>query len=168
MEDRAYLLMGLLDVNMPMLYGEGKKAFHRLQLEIICTLNDQSIFALDSRKMQPGSILVDDPSDFRGCGRMELMGHDEFIEYFDRDVPEEELHSLEDRLGTFPITNHGIQIWLLLGPFHDSQILFQAQLPCCNCQEDPMTIDLTLLESNYYRCLTPSLFPPLEGPLQLR
>ena len=34
-EDRAYSLMGLLDVNMPMLYGEGKKAFHRLQLEII-------------------------------------------------------------------------------------------------------------------------------------
>ena len=29
-EDRAYSLMGLLDVNMPMLYGEGKKAFHRL------------------------------------------------------------------------------------------------------------------------------------------
>ena len=31
-EDRAYSLMGLLDVNMPLLYGEGKKAFHRLQL----------------------------------------------------------------------------------------------------------------------------------------
>ncbi|KIM56528.1 hypothetical protein SCLCIDRAFT_132563, partial [Scleroderma citrinum Foug A] len=44
-EDRAYSLMGLLDVNMPMLYGEGKKAFHRLQLEIIRTSNDQSIFA---------------------------------------------------------------------------------------------------------------------------
>ena len=44
-EDRAYSLMGLLDVNMPMLYGEGKKAFHRLQLEIIRSSNDQSIFA---------------------------------------------------------------------------------------------------------------------------
>ncbi|KIM68400.1 hypothetical protein SCLCIDRAFT_105698, partial [Scleroderma citrinum Foug A] len=44
-EDRAYSLMGLLDVNMPMLYGEGKKAFHRLQLEIIRASNDQSIFA---------------------------------------------------------------------------------------------------------------------------
>ena len=28
-----------------MLYGEGKKAFHRLQLEIIRLSNDQSIFA---------------------------------------------------------------------------------------------------------------------------
>ncbi|KIM61030.1 hypothetical protein SCLCIDRAFT_60362, partial [Scleroderma citrinum Foug A] len=44
-EDRAYSLLGLLDVNMPMLYGEGKKVFHRLQLEIIRASNDQSIFA---------------------------------------------------------------------------------------------------------------------------
>ena len=42
---RAYSLMGLLDVNMPMLYGERKKAFHCLQLEIIRSSNDQSIFA---------------------------------------------------------------------------------------------------------------------------
>ncbi|KIM51351.1 hypothetical protein SCLCIDRAFT_1168453 [Scleroderma citrinum Foug A] len=52
-EDRAYSLMGLLDVNMPMLYGEGKKAFHRLQLEIIRASNDQSIFAWNYR-MQIG------------------------------------------------------------------------------------------------------------------
>ncbi|KAG6329113.1 hypothetical protein ID866_9976 [Astraeus odoratus] len=29
-EDRAYSLLGLLGVNMSMLYGEGKEAFHRL------------------------------------------------------------------------------------------------------------------------------------------
>ncbi|KAI6110449.1 heterokaryon incompatibility protein-domain-containing protein, partial [Pisolithus croceorrhizus] len=44
-EDRAYSLMGLCGVNMPMLYGEGKKAFQRLQLEIIRTSTDHSIFA---------------------------------------------------------------------------------------------------------------------------
>ncbi|KIM60329.1 hypothetical protein SCLCIDRAFT_58566, partial [Scleroderma citrinum Foug A] len=44
-EDQAYSLLGLLDVNMPMLYGEGKEAFQRLQLEIIRKSNDQSIFA---------------------------------------------------------------------------------------------------------------------------
>ena len=49
-EDRTYSLMGLLDVNMPMLYGEGKKAFHRLQLEIIRSSNDQSIFAWGSTR----------------------------------------------------------------------------------------------------------------------
>lgn len=31
LEDEAYCLMGLLDVNMPLLYGEGRKAFTRLQ-----------------------------------------------------------------------------------------------------------------------------------------
>ncbi|KAI6110359.1 heterokaryon incompatibility protein-domain-containing protein, partial [Pisolithus thermaeus] len=45
MEDRAYSLMGLFGVNMPMLYGEGSKAFQRLQREIIRTSSDYSIFA---------------------------------------------------------------------------------------------------------------------------
>ncbi|KAI5985057.1 heterokaryon incompatibility protein-domain-containing protein, partial [Pisolithus albus] len=44
-EDRAYSLLGLFGVNMPMVYGEGKKAFRRLQLEIIREYSDQSIFA---------------------------------------------------------------------------------------------------------------------------
>ncbi|KAI6004992.1 heterokaryon incompatibility protein-domain-containing protein, partial [Pisolithus marmoratus] len=44
-EDRAYSLMGLFGVNMPMVYGEGKKAFQRLQLEIIRISSDHSIFA---------------------------------------------------------------------------------------------------------------------------
>jgi hypothetical protein len=34
-EDTAYCLLGLFDINMPLLYGEGKKAFQRLQEEII-------------------------------------------------------------------------------------------------------------------------------------
>ncbi|KIK15642.1 hypothetical protein PISMIDRAFT_114778, partial [Pisolithus microcarpus 441] len=44
-EDRAYSLMGLFGVNMPMVYGEGPKAFQRLQLEIIRVTCDHSIFA---------------------------------------------------------------------------------------------------------------------------
>jgi hypothetical protein len=44
-EDRAYCLMGLFDVNMPLLYGEGEKAFIRLQLEILSSVDDESIFA---------------------------------------------------------------------------------------------------------------------------
>ena len=63
-EDRAYSLMGLLDVNMPMLYGEGKKAFHRLQLEIIRSSNDQSIFIQDPLSDRISNILADDPSGF--------------------------------------------------------------------------------------------------------
>lgn len=43
-EDIAYCLLGIFDVNMPMLYGEGSKAFIRLQEEIIKESNDLSIF----------------------------------------------------------------------------------------------------------------------------
>ncbi|KAI8678039.1 HET domain-containing protein [Fusarium keratoplasticum] len=46
-EDQAYALLGLFNVNMPLLYGEGTKAFRRLQEEIIRTSNDQSILAGD-------------------------------------------------------------------------------------------------------------------------
>ncbi|KAI6030070.1 heterokaryon incompatibility protein-domain-containing protein [Pisolithus marmoratus] len=45
LEDRAYSLLGLFNVNMPMLYGEGSRAFQRLQLEIIRVSSDHSIFA---------------------------------------------------------------------------------------------------------------------------
>ncbi|KAF4345744.1 ankyrin repeat-containing protein [Fusarium beomiforme] len=44
-EDLAYCLMGIFSVNMPLLYGEGDKAFVRLQEQIITKTNDQSIFA---------------------------------------------------------------------------------------------------------------------------
>lgn len=44
-EDQAYSLLGLFGVNMPLLYGEGNRAFMRLQSEIIRTSNDESIFA---------------------------------------------------------------------------------------------------------------------------
>ena len=161
-EDRAYSLMGLLDVNMPMLYGEGKKAFRRLQLEIIRASNDQSIFAwsYDTFNQQTGSILADDPHCFRDCGRMELMDSDEFIRHFKEDIPEEELDSVEDRLGTFPITNRGIHIWMLLHP--DRGTCFRARLPCrVGPWEPPVTIALVLWGSNYYRCPY-DVFP--EGP----
>jgi len=49
-EDTAYCLLGIFDVNMPLLYGERGKAFTRLQEEIIRTSTDESIFAWhDSR-----------------------------------------------------------------------------------------------------------------------
>ena len=103
-EDRAYSLMGLLDVNMPMLYGEGKGAFHCLQLEIICTSNDHSIFAwgCNERHMRTGSILADDLGFFQDCDKMELMNQDEFIESLKEHIPEAKFPLIEDdQLSTF-------------------------------------------------------------------
>jgi hypothetical protein len=68
-EDLAYALMGLFDVNMPIIYGEGlKKAFRRLQLEIIQkNSTDQSIFIWRTNKRISG-LLADYPEDFADSG----------------------------------------------------------------------------------------------------
>ncbi|KAI0202424.1 heterokaryon incompatibility protein-domain-containing protein [Astrocystis sublimbata] len=45
-EDIAYCLLGIFNVNMPLLYGEGKKAFQRLQEEILKgSPEDHTLFA---------------------------------------------------------------------------------------------------------------------------
>ncbi|EIW63438.1 HET-domain-containing protein [Trametes versicolor FP-101664 SS1] len=44
-EDEAYSLMGLFGITMPTIYGEGRKAFRRLQEEIMKQSPDQSLFA---------------------------------------------------------------------------------------------------------------------------
>ncbi|KAL4082154.1 heterokaryon incompatibility protein-domain-containing protein [Scleroderma yunnanense] len=173
-EDRAYSLLGLLDVNMPMLYGEGKKAFHRLQVEIIRISNDQSIFAWGSNQGNPriGSILADDPSFFRGCEETELMDLSEFIQAVkdDNDVPTEELPSVnDDRFGVFPITNRGIQIWMLLCPLGNSDSAVEAWLPCRHSPSLPPTrITLVLWDSNYCRYFTPPGPTYAEQILQFR
>ncbi len=78
-EDMAYCLLGIFNVSMPMLYGEGKKAFFRLQEQIIQNSNDLSIFAflhgsskddLDSRFniLQPYcDLFATCTGDFMGC-----------------------------------------------------------------------------------------------------
>ncbi|KAF7528769.1 hypothetical protein G7054_g10074 [Neopestalotiopsis clavispora] len=50
-EDEAYSLLGLFEVNMPLLYGEKRNAFKRLQEAILETVDDPSIFAWDSSSM---------------------------------------------------------------------------------------------------------------------
>jgi hypothetical protein len=68
-EDVAYSLLGIFDVNMPLLYGEGDKAFIRLQEEIMKKSEDQSILAWqdtpESAVASPiRGILAKSPRDF--------------------------------------------------------------------------------------------------------
>ncbi len=44
-EDEAYSLLGLFGIKMPTLYGEGSKAFQRLQEEILTQTGDSTLFA---------------------------------------------------------------------------------------------------------------------------
>ncbi|KAF5515376.1 Vegetative incompatibility protein HET-E-1 [Colletotrichum siamense] len=55
-EDIAYCLLGIFDIHMPMLYGEGERAFLRLQEEIIRQFNDMSIFLFSPKASEMTSM----------------------------------------------------------------------------------------------------------------
>ena len=49
-EDEAYCLLGLFDVNMPIIYGEGRRTFYRLQEELLKKKHpDTTLFAWGNR-----------------------------------------------------------------------------------------------------------------------
>ncbi|KAF2967668.1 hypothetical protein GQX73_g5901 [Xylaria multiplex] len=69
LEDIAYCLLGIFDINMPLLYGEGAKAFTRLQQEIIKVSDDQSILVWEPRdNRHQTSVLARSPNEFYFCG----------------------------------------------------------------------------------------------------
>ncbi|KAI1180993.1 heterokaryon incompatibility protein-domain-containing protein [Nemania sp. FL0916] len=80
-EDAAYCLMGLFRVNMPLLYGEGsKRAFRRLQEEILKYSDDHTLFAwVDVSAADDGKnpssdgygLLAPNPACFRTTGTFE-------------------------------------------------------------------------------------------------
>lgn len=154
-EDRAYSLLGLLGVHMPMLYGEGKHAFRRLQLEIMRTSNDQSIFAWGWDTRWTGwsnNFLADDPSFFQDCSHVVTMQRDEFIEALGCNISKEDLLNIPvKRFRSFTVTNGGIQIWLPLTPCEGSSSLFMATLACRYRGEYPITIVLGRSQSDHFR-----------------
>jgi hypothetical protein len=52
-EDEAYCLLGIFNVNMPLLYGEGTRAFLRLQEELLRQTEDYSLLLWTDRPMAP-------------------------------------------------------------------------------------------------------------------
>ncbi|KAF5542787.1 beta transducin [Fusarium napiforme] len=66
-EDRAYSLMGIFGINMPLLYGEGDKAFYRLQEEIMRVSDDHSLFAWKAIGVR-GGLLAPTPAAFKHSG----------------------------------------------------------------------------------------------------
>jgi hypothetical protein len=97
-EDLAYCLMGIFDVNMPLLYGEGSRAFVRLQEEIIKLSDDHSIFAWDRdlSESSAASCLASDPSWFRRGAYVVPFGRK------------------QTQSSSYSITNQGVQIRLRL------------------------------------------------------
>ena len=68
LEDMAYSLMGIFDVNMPLLYGEGSNAFIRLQHEIVKISDDESIFAWEDDLLLESGMFAQSPKAFAESG----------------------------------------------------------------------------------------------------
>jgi ankyrin repeat protein len=62
-EDLTYCLIGIFGVSIPLLYGEGERAFIRLQEEIMKTSDDHSLFAWESFGPH-GGLLATSPAAF--------------------------------------------------------------------------------------------------------
>ena len=71
-EDMAYSLLGIFDINMDLRYGKGRKAFFRLQDMIISTSIDESIFAWRSDKLENSGLLAPWLDCFRDSGNTVL------------------------------------------------------------------------------------------------
>jgi hypothetical protein len=75
-EDRAYSLLGIFDINMPLLYGEGLNSFLRLQQQVASQSTDLSIFAWqyspgsEKHGIKFGGIFADSPDDFQYCSTL--------------------------------------------------------------------------------------------------
>ncbi|CAI6332303.1 unnamed protein product [Periconia digitata] len=137
-EDIAYCLLGIFDIQMPLLYGEGDKAFLRLQEEILKTMDDYSIFAwLGCSQEIPSG---------RACLRGLLArSPKEFFLYSEKTVEP------EDDASAFPIiaTPIGIrlQLELELAPVsrHDTSH-FTAFIRCTDNENSRLAITLRRLD----------------------
>ncbi len=72
-EDMAYCLIRIFNINMPLLYGEGIYAFHRLQQEIVKVSDDETIFAWrasSSTAFTWRSLFADHPHEFANSGHL--------------------------------------------------------------------------------------------------
>jgi hypothetical protein len=132
-EDGAYCLIGIFDVNMPLLYGEGPAAFVRLQEEIIKNSSDQSIFAwmLISRE-DDRPLLAPSPSCFEHARSVVRCSdsHDIIVE-------------------PFAMTNTGLSIQIPLVNVTEHRVA--CGVLACQYADDirgPMGIDLRYVGTN--------------------
>jgi len=78
-EDTAYCLLGIFDVNMSLIYGEQEKAFSRLQEGIIQATGDLTIFAwtnTDEGCPDYTGFFADCPRRFDACSEMQTTLED--------------------------------------------------------------------------------------------
>lgn len=120
-EDMAYCLLGLFNVNLPLLYGEGDRAFVRLQEEILKETDDQSLFlwALSpEERINPGQL----------CG---LLAHSpRLLSNVDFDYVRPIPPSPSQQSAPVSITNQGLRTSLMLVACESKDDAYYALLDC--------------------------------------
>jgi hypothetical protein len=123
LEDLAYCLLGIFDVNMPLLYGEGEKAFIRLQEEIMRSSADQSLFVWTGSHSPQRPRIWQDPW-AKPCGILARSPRDFALA----------LNAIPIQSGgetvPYAMTNRGLQIQLPLLIYEDSANGFLGLLDC--------------------------------------
>jgi hypothetical protein len=135
-EDIAYCLLGIFGVTMPLLYGEGSRAFLRLQEELINRFNDQTIFAWSvSVPLAPDTGERDDKAWESLLGGGVLALHPSAFKNSSRIVREIRLDTATEPIA---ITTRGILIEAYLMPTKNPTI-YVWLLPCAST-DDPYRV----------------------------
>ena len=154
-EDEAYSLMGILNVHMPTIYGEGRFAFIRLQEEVLKQTSDQTLFAWgptlrDNAEFEDEQLACADsgsfweqseeavwespyirnlfalsPCDFSSSGRVVCLTRDEFQEKLQLTCP----------LPDYTLTGHGIRTTVPLLTARSSHSEEAVHLAILACQD---------------------------------
>ncbi|KAK4173786.1 vegetative incompatibility protein HET-E-1 [Triangularia setosa] len=151
-EDMAYCMLGIFDINMPLLYGEAHKAFVRLQEEIIRGSNDQSIFCWRwDEKSVPhswASILSPSPKAFDQAAAYKAF----------RVIEDEEGAKIVRSQLTYSLTNLGLSITLPVVPW------FGGFLAVLEVYDDDIQLAIPLGKP-IGRTYTRMQFPPSPVPI---
>jgi hypothetical protein len=139
-EDIAYCLLGLVGINMPLLYGEGQRAFHRLQLEILKQSNDHTILAWDYPVCYPFGYNFGRPS-------TAVLAPSPLYFIYSRDIQPIRAPRSTETL-TFAVTNNGLEIRLPVVETDTNE--FVAFLHCENRNGDIVGVRLSKLDNEQY------------------
>jgi hypothetical protein len=127
-EDMAYCLLGLFEINMPLLYGEGgEKAFFRLQEEIIKQSVDRTIFIWQDSPATQNTfqgMLARSPAAFRNRGECITEGN--YV------VPAgyRQIQGFAEYNSSVAMTNRGLSIQLLLSKLEGPEDEYLACMGC--------------------------------------
>ncbi|KAK5119908.1 hypothetical protein LTR85_007234 [Meristemomyces frigidus] len=122
-EDEAYSLMGIFDINMPLLYGEGGKAYIRLQEEIMRKSSDLSLLGWSSPLDQTGGHIMEPSRPYGVVLATSPVGFGNAQKIVQCDIP---AHV------TWELTNEGIRVGLpILEHEGDSEGNVFGILNCC-------------------------------------